>query len=134
MHLICVQRTREQSAPVRHNCAGLGPLGHSEASVDRRGVFVGYDGMMAGPHVAGVNAGRHRLNALPVPRQAQASDIRAQRAMPVLVAECKFSVNLRHLFSPGMRHGLGHCLRDGDFRARRGGGCFQLWREARSSS
>jgi hypothetical protein len=44
MHLICVQRTREQSAPVRHNCAGLGPLGHIEASVDRRGVFVGYDG------------------------------------------------------------------------------------------
>jgi hypothetical protein len=37
---------------------------------------------------------------------------------------CKFSVNLRHLFSAGMRHLLGHCLRDGLFRSRSEGGCF----------
>jgi CubicO group peptidase (beta-lactamase class C family) len=47
---------------------------------------------------------------------------------------CKFSVNLRHLFSAGLRHLPGHCLRDGQFRSRREGECYQPWREARSSS
>ena len=47
---------------------------------------------------------------------------------------CKFSVNLRHLFSSGMRHRLGHRLREGLSPARREGGCFHRWRAARSSS
>ena len=50
------------------------------------------------------------------------------------IAGCKFSVNLRHLFSAGLRHLPGHCLRDGQSRSRREGECYQPWREARSSS
>src|SRR6266487_4677036 len=49
-------------------------------------------------------------------------------------ARCKFSVNLRHFFSAGMRHGLGHCLRDGQSRSRRERGCLQPWHGVRSSS
>ena len=47
---------------------------------------------------------------------------------------CKFSVNLRHLFSVGMCHLLGHCLREGPSHLRREGECLQPWHGARSSS
>ncbi len=47
---------------------------------------------------------------------------------------CKFSVNLRHLFSAGIRHLLGHRLRESQSRSRRERECYHPWREARSSS
>ena len=47
---------------------------------------------------------------------------------------CKFSVKVRHLFSIGMRHRLGHRLCEGPSYSRRERECSQPWREARSSS
>src|SRR2546425_2074405 len=58
----------------------------------------------------------------------------AWAAIALLALGCKFSVNLRHLFSAGMRHLLGHRLREGQSRSRRERECYQPWREARSSS
>lgn len=47
---------------------------------------------------------------------------------------CKFSVNLRHLFSAKMCHPLGHLLLEVQLDPRRKGGCLQPWRAAQSSS
>src|SRR5918996_431893 len=43
--------------------------------------------LMAGAHVAGINAGGHRFDALPFPRQTEPGDIVPKRTMPVLVPE-----------------------------------------------
>jgi len=43
--------------------------------------------LMARAHVAGIDAGGHRLDTLPVPRQTEPGDISPQRAMAIPVAE-----------------------------------------------
>src|SRR5206468_7638334 len=43
--------------------------------------------LMAGPHVPRVDTGRHRLNALSLPRQTEAHQIRTQRLAPIRVPE-----------------------------------------------
>jgi hypothetical protein len=43
--------------------------------------------LMARPDVAGIDARCHRLDALPIPRQAPTRDIGPQGAVPILVAE-----------------------------------------------
>jgi hypothetical protein len=43
--------------------------------------------LVAGPHVAWIDARSHRFNALPIPRQAQPRDIVPEPTMAVPVAE-----------------------------------------------
>ena len=43
--------------------------------------------LVAGAHMPGVHACRHRLDALALPRQAQARDVRAQRLMAIPMAK-----------------------------------------------
>ena len=43
--------------------------------------------LVAGAHVAGIDARGHRLDTLPVPRQTEPGDIGPQRAMAIPVAE-----------------------------------------------
>ena len=43
--------------------------------------------LMARAHVAGIDAGGHGLDALPIPGQAETGDIGPQGPMPILVAE-----------------------------------------------
>lgn len=42
---------------------------------------------MAGAHVARIDTRRHRLDALPVPRQTQPGEIVPERPVPILVTE-----------------------------------------------
>ena len=44
-------------------------------------------GLMAGPHMAGINPCGHRLDALPVPRQTQSGDIVSEGTMPILMTQ-----------------------------------------------
>jgi hypothetical protein len=43
--------------------------------------------LMAGAHVAGIDAGGHRLDTLPIPRQTEPGDVGPQRAMAIPVAK-----------------------------------------------
>ena len=81
--------------------------------------------------------GRYLAAARPVRFRPVGEDsllLRPGRAVRRRARGCKFSVNLRHLFSAGMRHLLGHRLCERSSHSRREGGCLQPWPEVRSSS